>query len=54
MDKLATDGIAVLVPPESGKRKGQRPGWSGGRYSVDASSARQPITAASSTDNEDR
>ncbi len=32
MDKLAADGIAVLVPPESGKRKGQRPGWSGGRY----------------------
>ena len=33
IDKLAADGIAVLVPPESGKRKGQRPGWSGGRYS---------------------
>jgi hypothetical protein len=33
MDKLAADGIAVLVPPESGKRKGQRRGWSGGRYS---------------------
>ena len=33
MDKLAADGVAVLVPPESGKRKGQRPGWSGGRYS---------------------
>jgi transposase len=33
MDTLAADGIAVLVPPESGKRKGQRPGWSGGRYS---------------------
>jgi transposase len=32
LDKLAADGIAVLVPPESGKRKGQRPGWSGGRY----------------------
>jgi Transposase DDE domain len=31
MDKLAADGIAVLVPPKSGKRKGQRPGWSGGR-----------------------
>ena len=32
LDQLAADGIAVLVPPESGKRKGQRPGWSGGRY----------------------
>ena len=31
LDKLAGDGVAVLVPPESGKRKGQRPGWSGGR-----------------------
>jgi hypothetical protein len=33
LDKLAADGIAVLVPPVSGKRKGQRRGWSGGRYS---------------------
>ncbi len=32
MDKLAADGIAVLVSPESGKRRGQRPGWSGGRF----------------------
>jgi transposase len=32
MDQLAADGVTVLVPPESGKRKGQRPGWSGGRY----------------------
>jgi transposase len=32
MDRLAADGIAVLVPPESGKRKGQRRGWSGWRY----------------------
>ena len=39
MDKLAADGIAVLVPPESGKRKGQRPGWSGGRHELDASTA---------------
>ncbi len=33
MANLAADGIAVLIPPESGERKGQRPGWSGGRYS---------------------
>jgi hypothetical protein len=32
MDKLAADGIAVLVSPESGRRKGHRPGWAGGRY----------------------
>ena len=33
MDQLAADGIAVLVRPDSGKRKGERPGWTGGRYS---------------------
>jgi hypothetical protein len=32
MDKLAVDGIAVLIPPDSGRRKGERPGWIGGRY----------------------
>jgi transposase len=26
-------GIQVLVPPDSGKREGERPGWTGGRYS---------------------
>jgi transposase len=37
MDELAIRGVAVLIPPDSGKRKGnrtdQRPGWDGGRYS---------------------
>jgi transposase len=33
MDQLGSDGIAVLIPPDSGKRKGERPGWTGGRYS---------------------
>jgi hypothetical protein len=33
MDSLAAAGIAVLIPPDSGKRKGTtRPGWQGGRY----------------------
>ena len=32
MDTAAADGIAVLIPPDSGKRKGTRPGWRGGRY----------------------
>jgi Transposase DDE domain/Transposase domain (DUF772) len=32
MDKLAADGVAVLIPPDSTKRKTSRPGWSGGRY----------------------
>ena len=26
-------GIQVLIPPDSGKRQGERPGWTGGRYS---------------------
>jgi Transposase DDE domain len=33
MDDLAAQGIAVLIPPDSGKRRGGRPGWTGGRYS---------------------
>jgi hypothetical protein len=33
MDDLAAQGIAVLIPPDSGKRRGERPGWTGGRYS---------------------
>jgi Transposase DDE domain len=33
MDALATSGIAALIPPDAGNRKGERPGWTGGRYS---------------------
>jgi transposase len=32
-DVSAGHGIQVLIPPDSGKRKGERPGWTGGRYS---------------------
>ncbi len=32
MDNLAADGIGVLIPPDSKKRKTARPGWNGGRY----------------------
>jgi hypothetical protein len=32
IDSLAAGGIAVLIPPDAGKRKGARPGWQGGRY----------------------
>lgn len=32
MDNLAAEGIPVLIPPESPKRKDVRPGWQGGRY----------------------
>lgn len=33
MDELTAEGIAVLIPPDSTKRKTARPGWQGGRYS---------------------
>jgi hypothetical protein len=32
MDELATQGIPVLIPPDSTKRKTTRPGWDGGRF----------------------
>jgi hypothetical protein len=32
MDRLAANGIAVLIPPDAQKRRGARPGWQGGRY----------------------
>ncbi len=33
MDALAAEGITVLIPPDAGNRKDERPGWTGGRYS---------------------
>ena len=34
MDHLTAEhGLQVLIPPDGGKREGERPGWSGGRYS---------------------
>ena len=32
MQRIVDRGIQVLVPPDSGKRKGTRPGWDGGIY----------------------
>ena len=32
-DVTGEHGIPVLIPPDSSKRKGERPGWTGGRYS---------------------
>jgi DDE family transposase len=32
-DVTANQGIQVLIPPDSSKRDGERPGWTGGRYS---------------------
>jgi hypothetical protein len=32
-DLTAGHGLPVLVPPDGGKREGERPGWTGGRFS---------------------
>ena len=32
MEAIVDRGIQVLVPHDSGKRKGARPGWDGGAY----------------------
>jgi len=32
-DVTAEQGISMLVPPDSSRRNGERPGWTGGRYS---------------------
>src|SRR3954469_16595829 len=32
MERLVSDGMAVLVPPDAKKRAGSRPGWDGGLY----------------------
>jgi transposase len=32
MERIVDRGIAVLIPPDSSRRKGARPGWDGGLY----------------------
>jgi transposase len=32
MENVVNRGIQVIVPPDAGKRKGNRPGWDGGAY----------------------
>jgi len=32
MEAIVSRGIVVLIPPDAGKRKGERPGWQGGAY----------------------
>src|SRR5919201_5914662 len=32
MERIVDQGIAVLIPPDAGKRRGARPGWDGGLY----------------------
>ena len=33
MESIINRGIQVLIPPDAGNRKGNRPGWDGGLYS---------------------
>jgi hypothetical protein len=32
MERLMSDGVQVLIPPDANKRQGERPGWQGGLY----------------------
>jgi transposase len=32
MERIVAGGTQVLIPPDSGRRKGNRPGWDGGLY----------------------
>ena len=32
MNEITGQGIPVLIPPDSSRRKGARPGWTGGAY----------------------
>jgi transposase len=32
MDEITSRGIPVLIPPDANTREGERPGWTGGRY----------------------
>jgi hypothetical protein len=34
IERLNARGLAVLVPPDAKKRKGERPGWQGGLYAL--------------------
>jgi hypothetical protein len=34
IERLNARGLAVLVPPDAKKRKGERPGWHGGLYTL--------------------
>jgi len=32
MERIVDRAVTVLIPPDAGKRKGERPGWNGGLY----------------------
>ena len=50
-DVIAEHGIPVLIPPDWRQTQGERPGWTGGRYSFMRRCSR-PNSARSSTAND--
>jgi transposase len=46
MQQLAADGVQVLVPPDGDRRKGTRPGWTGGLYTFMRRVLQTPAGAA--------
>jgi hypothetical protein len=50
MENIVNRGIQVLVPPDSSRRKGPRPGWDGGAY-ASCAACWPPTAAARSTPN---
>ena len=51
MNEITADGIAVLIPPDSSRRKDTRPGWNGGAYAFMRSFS-PPSRAPGSTSSE--
>ena len=48
MQQIAGEGIPVLVPPDAGLRRGERPGWTGG-ITRSCAACSPPRSATSST-----
>ena len=46
LQALAGDGLQVLIPPDANKRKGARPGWTGGLYAFMRRALATPTGAA--------
>ncbi len=52
MDDVTAHGIQVLIPPDSGKRDGERPGWTGGgTHSCDVCSRPNSASSCIASDN---
>jgi hypothetical protein len=46
MERIVAAGTQVLIPPDAGKRKGNRPGWNGGLYAFMRRALATPAGAA--------